>query len=190
MSDSIVECVYFDETGEDNTVRTLSLAKRRADELGIDTIVVATTYGKTCLRARETFGKVNLVCVTHCDGFGEPNVQFMNSKMRTHLQASGASILTATHALGGVGRAVRNKLQTYQVDEIIAHVLRIFGQGTKVAVEIVLMAADAGLIRTDADVVSIAGTHSGADTALVIRPSNTHAFFSLGVREVICKPRL
>ena len=53
-----------------------------------------------------------------------------------------------------------------------------------------MMAADAGLVRTDEDVISVAGTNSGADTALVLTPVNTHNFFDLKVREILGKPRL
>jgi hypothetical protein len=96
----------------------------------------------------------------------------------------------ATHALGTLGRAVRKKFNTIQVDEIIANVLRLFGQGMKVACEVACMAADAGLIRTDEDSVAIGGTDQGADTAIIIRPSNTHTFPNARIREIICKPRL
>jgi len=74
------------------------------------------------------------------------------------------------------------------VDEIIANVLRIFGQGMKVAVEIALMAADAGLISTDQDVISVGGTMRGADTAIVLKPNNVCRFFDLEVKGVLCKP--
>jgi hypothetical protein len=57
-----------------------------------------------------------------------------------------------------------------------------------VAVELALMAADAGLVRTDRDVISAGGTMSGVDTALVLRPANSFRFFDLKVREMICKP--
>jgi hypothetical protein len=83
---------------------------------------------------------------------------------------------------------VRNKVGAYQVDEVMAYTLRIFGQGTKVAVEIALMAADAGLVRTGEDVISIGGSGKGADTALVLRPATSSHLFDLRVREVICKP--
>lgn len=63
------------------------------------------------------------------------------------------------------------------------------GEGTKVCVEITLMAADAGLIPADEDVVAIAGTGNGADTALRIKPANTARFFDLKIKEVIAKPR-
>ena len=106
------------------------------------------------------------------------------------MESKGVTVLTCTHAFGGVGRGIREKLSTYQVDEIIAHTLRMFGQGAKVAVELALMAADAGKVRTDKDVISIGGTKKGADTALVLQPANSARIFSLKVREIICKPSM
>jgi hypothetical protein len=55
-------------------------------------------------------------------------------------------------------------------------------------VEITLMAADAGLIPTDQDIIAVGGTGSGADTALRIKPANAARFFDLRIREVIAKP--
>jgi len=52
-----------------------------------------------------------------------------------------------------------------------------------------MMAADAGLARTDEEVIAIGGTDHGADTAIVVTPVNTHHFFNLRVREILCKPR-
>ena len=98
--------------------------------------------------------------------------------------------MTASHAFGGIGRAVRRRFNTYQVDEIIAATLKVFGQGTKVVAEIVLAAADAGLISTQEDVIAIGGTGRGADTAYIVRPANLFDFFDLKIREVICKPTL
>jgi hypothetical protein len=72
----------------------------------------------------------------------------------------------------------------------MAFTLRTFGQGTKVAIELSLMAADAGLVRTDEDVISIGGTGKGADSALLLQPANSANFFDLKVKEVICKPAM
>jgi hypothetical protein len=52
------------------------------------------------------------------------------------------------------------------------------------------MAADAGLVRTDEECISIAGTGRGADTAVVLKPNYVHRLFDLRVKEIICKPRL
>jgi hypothetical protein len=182
-----VQSVYFVEAGSANTEKTLEVAKKRAGELGIRNIVIASTSGRTGLRAAEVFDNCKVVVVTHATGFPAPNVQELTPQNRAQILENGGIVLTATHAFGGVGRAVRRKLSTYQVDEIIAYTLRVFGEGTKVACEIVLMATDAGLIKTGENVISIAGAGSGADTALVIRPANTHNFFELRVKEVLCK---
>ena len=183
------QTIYFSEAGSVNTDKTLNIAKKRAEQLGIKSVVVASTSGETGVKAVTSFVGSRVVVVTHATGFPTPNVQELTEQNRDEILGKGGMILTATHAFGGVGRAVRRKLNTYQVDEIIAYTLRVFGQGTKVACEIVLMAADAGLIRTDEEVVSIGGSASGADTALVIKPAHTHDFFDLKVKEVLCKPR-
>jgi hypothetical protein len=70
----------------------------------------------------------------------------------------------------------------------VAQTLRIFGQGTKVAIEITVMAADAGLISGSSDIIAISGTGKGSDTAYVIKPAYSNNFFDLFVKEVIGKP--
>ena len=184
-----IQNVYFPEPGSANTEKTLAIAKKRAEQLGIKTIVVASTSGETGVKAVKVFANYKVVVVTHAAGFPAPDVQELTHQNRARILEKGGIVLTATHAFGGVGRAVRRRFNTYQVDEIMAQTLRVFGQGAKVACEIVLMAADAGLISTAEEVVSIGGTGSGADTALVIKPAHTHDFFELKVREVVCKPR-
>lgn len=185
-----VTAAYFEKPGKENTQRTLELARKRAEELGIKTILVASTRGETGVRACEVFRGYNVVVVTHSTGFNKPNYQELTEENRAAIAAAGGKILTCQHAFGGVGRAVRKKLGTYELEELIAYTLRIFGEGLKVAVEIALMAADAGLVRTDEPCIAIAGTGSGADTAVVLKPANAQAFFDLQVLEIICKPRL
>lgn len=190
MANIVCKTVYFEKPGPKNTEETLKLAKERAEELGIRNIVVASTTGETGVKASEVFKGYNLVVVTHATGFGEANVQQISSKNRSIIENNGAKILTATHAFGTLGRAVFKKFGAIQVDGIVANVLRLFGQGVKVACEVACMAADAGLIRTDEEAIVIGGSGGGADTAVVLKPSNTHAFFDLRIKETICKPRL
>jgi hypothetical protein len=184
-----IQSVYFAEPGSVNTEKTLEIAEKRAVQLGIKAVVVASTSGETGVKAVKLLTNCRVVVVTHATGFPAPDAQELSQQNRAEILENGGMIVTATHAFGGVGRAVRRRFNTYQVDEIIAHTLRVFGQGTKVACEIALMAADAGLISTDEEAISIGGTGSGADTALVIKPANTHDFFELKIKEVLCKPR-
>jgi hypothetical protein len=85
---------------------------------------------------------------------------------------------------------MRKKFSMYLFEEVVANTLRIFGQGMKVACEITLMAADAGLIRTDEDAIAMGGTGKGLDTSLVLRPANSQDFFDMKVKEILCKPHL
>lgn len=188
MDGTQVSATYFHQTGAENTNAVLHVAKKRADELGIRTIVVATTTGETGVQAAQIFAGYDLVVVTHSTGFQGPNTQELTAENRARIEARGARLLTCQHALGGVGRAVRRKLNTYQIDEIIAYTLRIFGQGMKVCCEIAMMAADAGLIRAGQPAICVAGTGGGADTSVVLTPVNAQDFFEMKVMEILCKP--
>lgn len=182
-------CVYFTRPGKENTQATLEAAFERAEEAGVDQLIIASTTGETGLRAARMFQGRKVVIVSHSTGFIKPDFQQLKAEYRRLIEESGAKILTCQHALGGVGRAVRKKFKTYQLEEIIASTLRLFGQGTKVAVEIALMAADAGLVTTADLCISIGGTNDGADTALLLKPAHAQDFFDLKVLELIAKPR-
>jgi hypothetical protein len=167
----------------------LKLAKEYAEAEGIRNVVVASTTGETGAKAARMFKGFNVVVVTHHVGFREPGVHELKEEFRQQILENGAKILTSTHALSGAERAVRKRFGTLQPLELIANALRLLGEGTKVCVEIVVMAADAGLIPVDRDVIAIAGTDRGADTALVVKPANASTFFDLKIRETIAKPR-
>ncbi len=190
MDDLTAQATYFEQPGPHNTALTLELARRRAEELGIRSVLVASTRGDTGVQAAQVFRGYHLIVVTHATGFTGPNVQELSEENRAAIEAAGGKILTCQHAFGGISRAVRKKWGTYEIDEIVAQTLRIFGEGTKVCVEIALMAADAGLVRVGEPCMAIGGTGRGADTALVLIPANVQQFFDLRVLEVVCKPRL
>ncbi len=181
--------LYFNEPGPCDTGQVLECVRRRAKELNIKVVLLASVSGATALKARQILDpEIHIVAVSHVTGFVKPNHQEMPAEVRQELISKGISVLTAQHAFGGVGRGIRNQLGSYQADEIMAYTLRIFGQGTKVAIELALMAADAGLVRTDEDIISVAGTGKGVDTALLLQPANSADFLKLKVKEIICKP--
>jgi len=188
LKEVIFPTIYFENPGPENTERTLAIARERAIELGIKSILVASTSGRTGVKAAQLFQNFDLIVVTHSTGFSSPGVQELKPRNREKILTLKGKILTCQHAFGGIGRAVRKKFGTYELEEIVANTLRLFGQGVKVACEIVLMAADAGLISTNEEVISIGGTDSGADTALVIKPTNAQTFFDLWILEILCKP--
>ena len=184
--------LFFENASVQYTDEVLSLVKQRATELGIKSIVIASNSGDTAVKAVKALKGFNVIVVSLATGSREPNLQVFTEDNRKIVERAGGKVLTSVHAFGGVSAAMRDKFNTLQIGDIIANTLRIFGQGMKVACEIALMAADAGLVRSNEPAISIAGTGKtgGADTAIVISPVNSIRFFDLKVHEIICKPRL
>jgi len=179
---------YFKEAGEQNTDALLQFVKKYVEKENIKDVIIASTTGETGAKASKTFKGRNVIIITHCFGFQEPGKTQLLEEYRKEILANGAKIFTGVHALSSAERAIRKNFGTIQPLELIANVLRLMGEGTKVCVEITLMAADAGLIPVDKDVVAIAGTGKGADTALRIHPANAARFFDLKIKEIIAKP--
>ncbi len=179
--------MHWPKKGKSNTKGTASAALERASELGIKHVVVASNSGETA----ELFTEkgLNVVCVSHQVGFKEPGEDEMEAKMRQKLQDKGVKILTTTHLLAGVDRALRFKFEGVYPAEIVSSSLRLLGQGFKVCVEISVMALDAGLIPYGEEVIVVGGTGRGADAACVITPAHSSQFFETKVKEIICLPR-
>lgn len=180
--------MYFDHAGKANTRQTLELAYERGRSLGLNEVVLASTKGDTAYQAHEIFNGFKIVVVTYHCGFKKPFQSVMPSATRSDLEAKGMTVVSATHALSGVERAVAQKHGGIYPALLIADTLRLFGQGTKVAVEVAIMAVDAGTL-TGNDIIAIGGTARGADAALVLKPANQTHLFEMLIREIICKPR-
>ena len=188
METHVKKTTYFTEAGEQNTDTLLQIVEEYVNQENITTIIVASSTGKTGAKAAKTFKGKNTVVVTHCHGFQKPDKSELQEKFKNEILANGAKIFTGTHALSSAERAIRNTFGTMEPLELLANTLRLMGEGTKVCVEITLMAMDAGLIPANQDVVAVGGTGNGADTALRIKPVNAARFFNLQIKEVIAKP--
>jgi hypothetical protein len=171
------------------TRSTLEAAIERAHALKIKHVVVASTGGGTALELAKVLpNDIEAVCVTHHAGFREFGRNELPDAAENKLAEHGIPVLRTTHLFAGVERALRLKFGGLGPAETIAFTYRTLGEGTKVAVEIAVMALDAGLVPYGKDVIAIAGTGSGADTAIVIRPAHSRQFFETQVREIISKP--
>lgn len=182
-------CIIFSKAGLQNTTSCIEVALKAIEERGLRHVVVASTYGDTGLSfAKALQGRdVNLVIVTHNVGFREPGVIELTEERKRELLELGAKVYTGTMVFRNIGSAIKSAFH-YSEEALIAQTLRIFGQGMKVCVEIVLMACDAGLIPPE-DVLAIAGTARGADTVAIIKAVPSNLFFNLKVREILAKPR-
>ena len=180
--------MFFDEPGPANTEQTLKSAFERGKELGLTEVVLATSTGDTAYKALEIFSGFHIVAVTYHGGFRKPFENVMKADVRKDLSARGVTVHAATHALSGVERSIAQKYGGLYPALLIADTLKRMGQGSKVAVEVAMMAADAGIL-TGNDIIAVGGTGRGADTAWVLTPMNQNHFFDLKMKELICKPR-
>jgi hypothetical protein len=187
-----LKALVFDKAGEHNTDATLQAARERALALGIRQVVVASSHGDTARRAHALFAPagIRVIAVSICHGW-EGEGWTMSAATKAELAALGVVVHTGIHALGDtVGSAFTEKHGGRAPEEIVRDTLYRFSQGMKVAVECLLMAADAGLLDMSQEVVAIAGTGSGADTAIVCKPAYPRTFHELEIREVLAKPRI
>ena len=180
--------MYFEKPGNSNTDKTLELAYERGRKLGLEELVLASTHGDTAYEALNIFKGFKIIVVTYHGGYKEPFKNVMQDAVKEDLIAKGIQVVAATHALSGVERSIAKKYSGIYPVLLIADTLKLFGQGTKVAVEVSIMASDAGVLSGN-DIIAIGGTSRGADTALVIKPSNQSALFDMRIREIICKPQ-
>ena len=196
--------VYFEKPGKEHTEETLKIALEAAKERGIDIVLVSSTTGWTALKALEVFkgSGLNLIVVTHQTGYRSTGVQLMPDETRRKLEEEGVKVITCTDVLtGGVSVGISRQRPPREapmearlpyivppVNSIIAHTLRLFSQGVKVCVEIAMMTADVGVIPVDKQVVSVAGSHVGSDTAMVITPASSNRIRDLKIHEILAKP--
>lgn len=188
------EIVYFEKAGSQNTDDTIRLAVKRAKELGIRYAVVASVSGETGVKAAKAFKGtgVKVVVVGHHVGFSKPGVRELQEPYIKELQELGAVIVEQTHALSGVERSISRRLGGASRVEAIAEALRtLVSVGTKVCVEISIMAADGGQVPVDGEteIIAMGGTYPGVDTACVILPAHANNFFDMQIREFIAIPR-
>jgi hypothetical protein len=195
--------VIFEKPGEEHTEETLRIALDAARERGIDTVVVSTSTGATGEKAVKIFkgSGIRLVFVTHQSGYRAAGVQLVPPETRKKLEKAG-TVVTCTDVLtGGVdvgmGRQ-RPEVSEAQkgglpfivppVNVLVANTLRLLCQGVKVCAEVAMMAADCGAVQVGKPVICVAGSHAGADTAMVISPSESNRMRDLRLHEILAKP--
>ncbi len=187
----IVQSILFEKPGDQNTDVCIDTVKQQIKEHGIAYVVVASTTGKTALsfysNLKETSAK--LIIVTHSVGFKEPGKDEFDQDTRKYLVEKGVPIYTGTILTHSLEKSLMDDFHGIYPGYIIANTLRRFGEGTKVAVEIVMEASDAGLVPEDAEVLAVAGTGYGADTVLLIKAKPSKRFLNLEVLEILARPR-
>ena len=182
--------LYFEKKGTVNTDRTLEIALACCEDKGIQKVVVASSTGKTALRLREKAkASVEIIAVTYGAGskYREEVEEF--NRNRETLAKKGIQTVRGLQGLSATERAFENKYKSGLLPlNIVADTLRMFSQGMKVCLEVALMAAEAGFITPDEEVVVIAGSGTGADTAVIMKPAYAASMFDTRFKAILCMP--
>jgi len=191
---------YFNVCGQINTEKTLELAVQRACELGIKKFVVASETGLSALKAAAMLqdSEIDLIVVTSAAGtkventaIGNLRIGIPDKKIWDHLEKSGARIVRATDPLYNIGAALEH-IGAPTLATIIRLCLKMLSSGVAVCIGATLMATDNGLLREGEEVIAVAGSWVGFDTALVLRATNSVNLLKAGamqITEIVCKPR-
>jgi len=173
---------YFEKAGKENTADVLRIVKERARARGIKKIVLASTRGDTAGTAAEAFEGTGIHLVVVPWQYGFRDTQPFPQEVVVELQGKGHQVHFGTMLFH------TEELYGIKIPQVMANLLRIFGQGIKVCVEIIMMACDGGCIEGGEKVIAVAGSGAGADTAVIATASASTQMKGLRVHEIICKP--
>ena len=182
--------MLFSKPGKENTEATVELALAAAKKLGISTLVVASNSGWSAEHLLPYALDYHIVVIGQVSGFRGPGTSAMPKEKRDELQQAGLSVYHTSHALSGAERSLSSRFQGVYPVEIIANSLRMFSQGVKVCVEISTMALDGDMIEEGQDIIALAGSGGGLDTAVVLKPARAQRILETKIHEIICKPYL
>jgi hypothetical protein len=171
---------YFDKAGEGNTEEVLKLASARYAEGDIKTVVIASTFGETAIKAAHVFkdsGARLLIVGEVLDGSQHPAPEICQQ-----LEKEGHRVIW------GLSMGQMSAFTKDESASLVAKAYKRISEGFKVVCEIILIGTSAGFLCPGAKVLAIAGTHRGADTAIVAYAGNYADFDSFQILEMLCKP--
>ena len=157
---------YFENPGRDNIDRTLEIVKSRAKELGVKSIVLASTRGFTAEKALDVFKETDVILIVV--GIGRDSFP---RDLLGRLEEEGHQVCFSRET-------------DYEYPDLVKTAYRRFCEGMKVAPEIAMIAAEKGLIPEGTKTISIGKW----DTAIVLEPATFPNFSDLKINEVLCMP--
>jgi hypothetical protein len=184
---------YFDSHGEINTKKTLELSRKRAEELRIKKIVIASETGLSALEALKIFKEQEFIVVSSAAGtivegsiIGDLKIGIPDESVLEKLRKNGVEVIRGTDPFWNLG-AHTELIDTGKLGMMF---YKVISSGLHVCMAAVLEATDSGYLSKGEEVISIAGSFVGLDTAIVASGSNSVNFFrDFEVLEIICKPR-
>ena len=184
---------YFDVHGEINTEKTIDMARLRAEKLGLEKVVVASETGLSALKVLDAFLDAEIIVVTSAAGtfvegsvIGDLRIGIPDDAILNELTKRGAMVVRGTDPFWNLA-AHTSHIDTAKLGMLF---YKVVCGGLHVCMTAVLEATDAGHLKQGEEVVAMAGSFVGLDTAIVAAAANSVNFFkAFEIREIICKPR-
>ena len=182
---------YFEKQGNDYTDELIkAVSDKLESSKNIKRIVIASATGESAMKLYGAIGEdIEIINVTHHMGFSGENQPDISDEMVQKLENVGIKTYFGAHAFSGAARGVTNKYGGFSPLDVVADTLRMFSHGIKVAAEISIMAADAGLIPVGEEIIAIGGRGHGVDSAVILTPVNAKDLFNLKFHEIIAMPK-
>ncbi len=193
---------YFDDYGPENTGETIQSVAERLPEGGIEAVVIASSTGATALSLVKTVPDLPPVYAV-CDppwAIGKvPHAGRISPETKAELEGLGVNMVDdVPYASRAYSTGPSDNV--YEALDLLVVVFDAFrmvgGNGLKVAIEAALMATNSGRLQPGRDVIALAGTRDGLDTAIVVKSAYSINIFSKDagerpeVREILAMPRV
>ncbi len=194
----------FPHYGPENTGEVIEAVAERLQEKDLSTVIVGSSTGETALRiAQRVQGFEPCIrVVAVCDppwAIGKvPKAGRISADNKAKLAALGGDVVdTVPYASRAYSTGASNNV--YEALDLMVVVFDAFrmvgGNGLKVAIEVALMATNAGAVAPGQEVIAVAGTGNGLDTAVVMKTAYSIDIFSNDpaerpeIREMLAMPR-
>ena len=180
------ETIYYEEGDANHTETTLQASLDAAKELGVKTILVASTSGDTGVKAAEMYrgSGVQLIVVGHQMGFPVAKVQQFKPENWERIAELGGVVNLGTDVMTN---SIRHR-QSLGHSPMSFITQTLIAMKVKVNVEIIAKACDAGQILPGDMVISVAGSHKGADTSAVFLANDSPNILDIKPQMYICYP--
>jgi len=177
---------FFESPGRENTQEVVRMVVKRTEEGDIEAIVVASVSGKTSVKVAEEMKKrglrMKVICVSGPPSWKKyaPEYEFplIGRELRKKMDALGVQVINdveepfrqITFRDWWENKTI--EVSRPESDLFWMSLICVGGHGLRTAVEAVFMAVEAAVVSLGERVISIAGTGTGADTAIVMATSS------------------
>jgi hypothetical protein len=173
---------YFNKPGKENTEKTLDLVYKRLMVGDTKKLILASNYGDTAILAATKLNDLPVkMIVISIDKNWDGKLR-LSQESQNKIESFGHIVYKGSMPFE------YHRFTREPGVKLIADTLRRFGEGMKVCVEIILMSVSGELVDDGEKVLAVAGTHNGADTAIVATAAPLYHFSSFEINEIICKP--